>query len=105
MTITTSQDLFFLVLAAATAVLTVLLAWLLFYVVSIIRRVNEAAKSITRSLEKVHGMLEALQESVHASASHLSLIVSTIQQLVTLYQRRRAKDNDEADAPPRRKGR
>lgn len=106
MPIITSQDLFYLVLTIATVILTALFAWLLFYLISIIRQTNEVVKSVTNGIEKVHGILETLQESVHASSSHLSLIVSTIQRLVTFYQRRHAKDAPSgAGAPARRKGR
>ncbi len=93
----TSQDVLSYTLAAAIAVLTVFLVWVLFYVVSILRASHRAIRDVTAGIEKVHGILDSIQRTLSASTSHLSLIVTTVQQLVAMFARRRARGADDGD--------
>lgn len=87
-----SKDILFLVLAAAAGVLTVFLCWLLYYLISMLRRANTALREVVDGFEKIHGILDALRAAANQSTSHLALIVGTVQKLVNLYlERRRAQ--------------
>lgn len=105
MTLSTSQDFFFLVLACAVAVLTVLFGWLLVYVIAIVRRANEITRRITDGMTKIEGILDAIREAMHTSSSHLSFLVSAIREVAGFAMRRkeRAHDDDEAPTPKRGK--
>ncbi len=87
----TSNDLFYVVLTIVIAVLGVLLAWLLIYLIMIIRQAHTTIHSITATVEKIHAMIETLQEAAARSTSHLSLIVGMVKELVAAYGRRNEK--------------
>lgn len=87
----TSNDLFYVILTIVTAVLGVLLAWLLVYLIMIIRQAHKTIHSVTATVEKIHAMTETLQEAAARSTSHLSLIVGMVKELVAAYGRRNEK--------------
>lgn len=100
MTLSTSQDWFFLVLAAAVGVLTILFAWLLVYVIAIVRRANEVTRRVTDGITKIEGILDAIREAMHNSSSHLSFLVSAIREVAGFAMRRKERANDEEDESP-----
>lgn len=92
----TSQDLLFFVLTIVIAVVGGLLAWLLYYLIAIIRRANDALRGITATVDRIHALTENVQEAVSRSSSHLSLIVGMIKELIAVYGRRREKSSRKA---------
>lgn len=100
----TSHDIFYVVLTVIVAVVGVLLAWLLYYLVAIIRQAHQTIQSITATVEKIHALTETVQEAAARSTTHLSLIVSMVKELVSAYgkkrndkNRRKSKQQDEDD--------
>lgn len=87
----TSNDLFYFVLTIVVAALGILLAWLLCYLIAIIRRANQALRGVTATIDRIHAMTETLQEAAARSTSHLSLIVGMAKEFISVYGRRREK--------------
>lgn len=93
-------DIFFLVLTLAVAVLTVLLAQLLYYLVGIVRQAQQAAKEVTSLFMKAHAMLEAIEASVRRSSSQFSLVVGGLQQILSFYRKRKERQGEDPDETP-----
>lgn len=102
MALDSTKDILYLALTLATIVLTFFLAWLLYYLVSIIRQAHEVMREVSSSIEKLRGILDSIKETIGQSSSHLALIVTAVKQLVGFYaarKRRRRRDtapNDDA---------
>lgn len=97
MSIDSTKDLFYLALSIATVVLTFFLAWLLYYLVSMIREAHRMMNEVSASVEKLHTILDRLRDVVGQSTSHLGLIVTAVRQLVSFYQRRHGQGSNEED--------
>ena len=61
--ISTSQDIFFLVLAFCALWITVLVAWLLYYVISIIRQMHTTMTSLKRTYKAVGSKVSLLKDN------------------------------------------
>lgn len=61
--ISTSQDIFFLVLAFCALWITVLVAWLLYYVISIIRQMHTTMTSLKRAYKAVGSKVSLLKDN------------------------------------------
>ncbi|RJO59408.1 hypothetical protein C4546_02210 [Candidatus Parcubacteria bacterium] len=74
------------------------LVWLLYYLVQIIKTVNQAVQEFRKMIESIHHRLEhlgeildAIQNKVSSSASAIAGIVKAVGEVVTFVQSRRAK--------------
>lgn len=94
MAIDTTKDLLFLALTVAVVVLTALLAWLLYYLISIIRQGHRIMQDVSDGFAKLHEILDAIKGTIDRSSSHLALVVSAVKQLVDLSTRRRRKRSE-----------
>ncbi|MFH1171663.1 MAG: DUF948 domain-containing protein [bacterium] len=108
MTVDTTKEILFLILALAIVVLTFFCAWVLYYIVSIIRQAHGVMKEVSDGVQKLHEILDSIRETIHQSSSHLGLIVAAVRKIGDLYTRRREKradredDNEGRDSEPRR---
>lgn len=96
MTLSTTQDLFFLALAIAAVVLAFFLCWLLYYLISILRDAREITERVSQGFEKIHRILDGVNESVRTSSMHLSTIVATIREAVTFFGSRKKRKTQTA---------
>ena len=65
----TSSDLFFFVLTVVIAVLGVLLAWLLYYLVMIIRQAHKTVQGISATIDKIQAMIQTVQDAAARSST------------------------------------
>lgn len=101
--LSSTKDILFLALTVAVVVLTFFLAWLLYYLVSIIRQAHSVMKETTEAITKIHGILDSIRDSISQSSSHLALVVTAVKQLAGLYSRRRQKrEEDEEEKKTKR---
>ncbi len=99
----TSKDILYLVLTIAIALVTVFGVWLLWYLIAILRDARKMVGDVRTGFDKVHEILDAIKQAAVASTTHLSLIVGTVERLISFYQKRqrgkRARSSDSAEEP------
>ncbi|MFH1192163.1 MAG: hypothetical protein V1655_01685 [bacterium] len=87
--IQTTKDILFLVIAFCVLLLTIFLAWLLYYFIAIIRDVRKLTKSIEDKVEKTGAVIDLIKNKVDSSATHFILLVEAIKQIVKFAMERR----------------
>lgn len=93
MSLNDTQDLFFLILAISVAVLTFFTAWLLYYIVSMLRTANRVIQSVDEKLQLIEGILHSLKENVSNSSAALVLLTKAIARLVKFgIEKKNARD-------------
>ena len=96
----TSQDLLFFILAIAVGVITVFIAWAMFYVVMILKKSYGAVREIERKLESIDALFTTVKEHLVHSSSSLRLLVDIAAKLIGLFQKRR---ESKTNANPKKK--
>jgi CHASE3 domain sensor protein len=82
--ISSSQDIFFLVLAFCILGLTIFLAWMMYYAISAVKQVYEMISQLKQKLNAIDELVTLIKEKFNSSASYLSFIVSGVGKLITL---------------------
>lgn len=90
----TTQDILYIVLAVSAAVLTAFLAWLLYYVIAIVRDLRQTSRAIHEKVDQVGRILESIKERIGDSVSALSLLTELLSKLVGGWKRRRVKRSE-----------
>ncbi len=89
----TSQDLFFFILAIAIGVLTVLLAWGMIYLILILKKSYMAVREVEEKVRSIGEIFGTLREHLANSSSSLRLLVEVASQIANFFQNRKAKAN------------
>lgn len=92
-----SHDILYISLAIAALVLTFFLAWLLYYLISIVRKANTVMREVAESIARVQRVLDSVESALSSTSSHLGLVMSAVKELTGLYVRRRAKKKRKAE--------
>lgn len=79
----TSNDILNITLAGAVLIITVLLAWLLIYLLRIIRPMVLLLQSVAESMRKLDHFFEEVKIKLENSASYLSLITVSVKELIS----------------------
>lgn len=82
--ISSSQDIFFLVLAFCILWITIFLAWMMYYTIAAVKQIYEMIDQFKKKLNAVDELLVLIKEKFNSGASYLSFIVSGVGKLVTL---------------------
>jgi len=82
--ISSSQDIFFLVLAFCILWLTIFLAWMMYYAIAAVKQVYEMINQCKKKLNAIDELITMIKEKFNSSASYLSFIVTGVGKLVTL---------------------
>lgn len=82
--ISSSQDIFFLVLAFCILWLTIFLAWMMYYAIAAVKQIYEVINQLKKKLNTIDELVMFIKEKFSSSASYLSFIVSGLGKLVTL---------------------
>ncbi|MFA6587521.1 MAG: hypothetical protein WCT08_00460 [Patescibacteria group bacterium] len=91
-------DILNIVLAAVLLAVGAFMVWLLYYMVQIVKTVNQAIQEFRKMIESVHDRLEHLgtildtiQDKVSSSASAIGSIVKAVSDVTSFVQNRKAK--------------
>ena len=76
--VSSSQDIFFLVLAFCALWLTIFLTWVLYYVINAVRQVNLVVRQAKAKLDAVEEIFHLIKDKVTSSATYLNLLMSGI---------------------------
>lgn len=87
----TSKDVLNLVIAAAVAVFTIFLCYLLYYIISMLRQANHTVTLIRERMESLGEMFESLKEKVGHSSNYLALLAKSVVSLLQYLQQRKEK--------------
>lgn len=82
--ISSSQDILFLVLAFCTLWLTVLLTWLLYYLITAVRQIYQVVRAAKAKLDAVDEIVRLIKDKVTSGASYLTMLVSGILKVTDL---------------------
>ena len=82
--ISSSQDIFFLVLAFCILWLTIFFAWLMYYAIGAVRQIYQTVSHLKKKLDLIDEVVNIIKEKFNSGASYLNFIVSGIGKLVTL---------------------
>ncbi|QQS60556.1 hypothetical protein IPN41_01070 [Candidatus Falkowbacteria bacterium] len=86
--ISTSQDIFFLVLAFCILWLTIFFAWMMYYAIAASKQIYEMINQFKKKLNAIDDLITMIKEKFNSSASYLSFIVSGVGKLVTLLSKK-----------------
>ncbi len=89
--ISSSQDIFYLVLAFCILWITVFLAWLMYYAIQAVRQLYQAVTQIKAKIDAVDEVIRLIKEKLTSSASYLTLIVGGVKKVVELLAERQEK--------------
>jgi hypothetical protein len=84
-----SKDILNYTLAGSAAVLTFFMAWILYYVVSMIRDVRTVMRDIARAVEKLNSVLDFTKEKVASAASLIPLVIKGVEKGMEFMKSRR----------------
>ncbi|USN53166.1 MAG: hypothetical protein H6760_03250 [Candidatus Nomurabacteria bacterium] len=93
----TSQDLFFFVLAVAIAILTAFMVWALFYIIMILRKGYNAVNEIEEKLASLDALFTTVKEHLIHSSSSLKVLVGVVTKLIEVIQKRKQKKTTKGD--------
>lgn len=92
----TSKDLLFIAIGASIVVFTFFLCWALYYVVMMLKRVHEVMKEVTdvvasikEKLDRLGGLLDAIEEKIKHSASYLPLLFKGMTELIDFFRKKK----------------
>lgn len=86
-----SRDVLFLTLAVCAAVLTAGSAWLLYYLVRIIRTVAAAVDDFRQRLATIDGILQTIKDKLSSTHLQLAALAAGLKQLISFFASRRVK--------------
>ncbi|MEK7584354.1 MAG: hypothetical protein AAB490_03845 [Patescibacteria group bacterium] len=92
-----SRDILNVSLAACTIVLTILVAWILVYVIKMFRDAQHVLHQMTKVVEKLSDVLDLIRDKVHSAAAIIPLIVKGAEKVTDIIQKareRNARDRD-----------
>lgn len=82
--ISTSQDIFFLVLAFCILWLTIFFAWMMYYAIIASKQIYEMINQFKKKLNAIDELITMIKEKFSSGTSYLSFIVTGIGKLITL---------------------
>lgn len=93
-----SQDILFFVIAVAVVVLTVLVSWLLVYIIRIVRKAYGSVELVSEKIETLARIVDTLKEKIEHSTAAFSVLAQAITKVVDFWgkkRRGRKTDNEE----------
>ncbi len=96
--IETTKDVLFLVIAGAIIILTFFFAWALYYIVMMLKRMNEVVNdvrefmaSLKDQLKRLEALFLSIEEKIKHSATYLPLVMKGITDLFEFFKKRKEK--------------
>lgn len=91
MTLETSKDVLFIVIAFCVLWLTVFTSWLVYYAIMIIRDASFLIREVRNAVEKVEGFAQTMHDKFERSAASFTLIGAAIKELAMWAMKERGK--------------
>jgi len=84
MIIETSYDILLLTISTCITILTLLSAWGLFYVITIIRRAAKSFKTVENIMDNINDTILVTKEKIEHSAAYVSVLVDGVRKIMDL---------------------
>lgn len=104
MTLVSTQDLFFLVLAVATGWIAVFLCWALYEVARMLHQANAVVSETREKLNRLEKAILAIKEKLETSMGYFGMLAEGGKSLMSMFhqreerrEKRRAKKGKSAD--------
>lgn len=85
----TSQDVFFLVLAACIFLLTLFTCWVIYYFAMIFREAKKIVTDVRQKIELVEALITTLKEKIEHTSSYMKLLVESAGNIVEFLKDRK----------------
>ena len=94
-----TRDTLNIVLALSSAVITVFLAWFLYYLIAIMKDLRETSRAVHDKVNQVGVILQTVKDHLSNSVSALTMLTNVISKIAGSWQqRRKAKRTRETPA-------
>jgi len=93
-----SRDILNISLAASVIVLTILVAWILVYIIKMFRDAQRALHQMTKVIEKLSNVLDVIRDKVHSAAAVIPLIVKGVEKVTDIIQRTKERNSSRRDS-------
>ncbi|MBU0497137.1 MAG: hypothetical protein KKG04_04195 [Candidatus Thermoplasmatota archaeon] len=90
----TSIDVMYGIISLCIIVFTGFLAWMMFYVVQILKQGNEVIKEVRQKIVEFEEALTSIREKVISSATSISFIASQIGTVVDVVKKSKTKGKE-----------
>ena len=97
MSIDTTQDLFWLVLAFCVLWFTLFVSWTIYYFGMILKRAKEIIDFFHEILEKVDEIIATVREKLEKSAASLTLLLKAGKEVIDYVQRKKKQNKKKKD--------
>src|SRR3989344_2094361 len=93
-----SRDILNISLAASVIVLTILVVWILVYIIKMFRDAQRALHQMTKVIEKLSNVLDVIRDKVHSAAAVIPLIVKGVEKVTDIIQRTKERNSSRRDS-------
>jgi hypothetical protein len=90
-----ATEIFWLTLSLAIACLTFFFCWMMYYVISMMRRTSQIMNKIEGVIGQVEAVTHFVREKTEAATSYLPVLIAGIGQLKQMIDHWRQPDSDE----------
>jgi predicted PurR-regulated permease PerM len=94
--IETSKDLLYIVLSFCILWLTILISWFIYYLVVILRQVNDLLRNFRGQVEKITQAVENIKEKFEHMSCYFNLIVKAVEKIVDFARERKSRSTSKA---------
>jgi len=88
MNLASTQDLFFLVLAIATAWIAVFLCWALYEVARMLHQVNAVVTETREKLNRIEKAILSIKERLETSVGYIGMLAEGGKSLISMFRQR-----------------
>lgn len=89
--IDTSKDFLYIALAFSVLWLTIFLSWVFYYVIVILRQINQIVNNFREKIEKISQAVEKIKEKFECTSAYLGVIVKAVEKMVGFVTERKGK--------------
>ncbi len=83
--VNTTLDILYLTLAGAVALLTVFLAWAIYYVVRMLRNAVYMVEKVTTVMQKADEVLDMAKDKLHSTGTYIGVAANAIQSAIEYF--------------------
>jgi predicted PurR-regulated permease PerM len=89
--IETSKDFLYIVLAFSVLWLTIFLSWVLYYVIVILKQINQIVQNFREKIERISQTMEKIKEKFECTSAYLGIIVKAVEKMVGFVTEKKGK--------------
>ena len=88
--IESAKDVFFLVLALSILIITLLTAWILYYVIRMFRQANNMVQDVRNAMKAVINFFDSLKEKSSNAAAYMTMLVKGGEEIMDYVKEKKA---------------